>query len=147
MSYVTKDSGERSEYESGMRRDTQDGKPNFALCMTEQPFDDQMLTRWAALMERGAKKYGKRNWQLANSEAEYERFKESAFRHFMQWLCGVDDGEDHAAATFFNINAAEFVKWRLGQTTQELEVEPVKELSQSEIARRVHADFVSAALY
>ena len=29
--YVTKDSGERKQYASGMVRDTQDGKPDFWL--------------------------------------------------------------------------------------------------------------------
>ena len=116
--FVTKDSGKRVEYKSGMRRDVQDGKPDFYLCLTpELPFDEQLLTRWAALMERGAAKYGRRNWQLACSEEELERFRSSAFRHFVQWVSGVEDSEDHAAACFFNINAAEYVKWRLSRRT------------------------------
>ncbi len=110
--YTTKDSGKRQEYESGMRRDLQDGKPDFSLLLTDYPFSEQMLTRWAALMTRGAEKYGRRNWQLAESEEELERFKASAFRHFVQWITGEDD-EDHAAAVFFNINSAEYVKARL----------------------------------
>lgn len=109
MEYVTKDSGKRVEYDSGMRRDVQDGKPDFFLCLTDLPYDQQLLTRWAALMERGASKYGRRNWQLAVSDEELERFKSSAFRHFMQWISGESD-EDHAAAVLFNINAAEYVK-------------------------------------
>jgi hypothetical protein len=44
--------------------------------------------------------------------AEYERFQESAARHFEQWLEGEND-EDHAAAVFFNINGAEYVKAKL----------------------------------
>lgn len=107
--YETKDSGKRQEYASGMRRDLQDGKPDFSLLLAEIPYDEQMLTRWAALMTRGAEKYGRRNWQMANSTEELERFKASAFRHFVQWISGEDD-EDHAAAVFFNINAAEYVK-------------------------------------
>lgn len=108
--YETKDSGERAEYDSGMVRDTQDGKPNFALTAPlGQAYEDQMLTRWAALMTRGAVKYGERNWEKANSDEEYRRFMASAYRHFMQWFFGETD-EDHAAAVFFNIAAAEFVK-------------------------------------
>ena len=113
--YITKDSGKRQEYESGMRRDLQDGKPDFSLIVSQnQPYDEMMLTRWAALMTRGAEKYGRNNWQLANSQEELDRFKSSAMRHFIQWITGEDD-EDHAAAVMFNINCAEFVKWKLKQ--------------------------------
>jgi hypothetical protein len=108
--FVTKDSGVRSEYASGMVRDTQDGKPDYALL--DRPF----LKRWAELMTRGAKKYGRRNWQNANSEEELERFKSSAFRHLMQWLDGETD-EDHAAAVCFNLAAAEHVKAKQTTTT------------------------------
>jgi len=111
--YVTKDSGAREEYDSGMRRDSQDGKANFHLVIPKDvPYEDQMFTRWAALMTRGAEKYGERNWELADSEEELERFKSSAFRHFMQWISNEQD-EDHAAAVYFNIAAAEYVKHKL----------------------------------
>jgi len=105
--FETKDSGKRVSYDSGMVRDVQDGKANFLLTMPKGvPYKDQMLTRFAELMTRGAEKYGERNWEVANSEAELERFKSSAFRHFIQWICGEDD-EDHAAAVMFNITAYE----------------------------------------
>lgn len=106
MSYVTKDSGAREEYASGMVRDTQEGKPRYDLV------DRPMLKRWAELMGRGAEKYGEDNWRLAASHDELRRFKASAFRHFMQWLDGERD-EDHAAAVFFNIAAAEDLEARL----------------------------------
>lgn len=112
--FITKDSGARQEYDSGMVRDLQDGKPDFSLLLTDAPYDEQLLTRWAALMERGASKYGRRNWQLACGEEELERFKASAFRHFAQWITGEVD-EDHAAAVLFNINAAEHVKRKLSE--------------------------------
>lgn len=113
MNYITKDSGERQEYDSGMVRDLQDGKPDFSLIISQdQPYEEMMLTRWAGLMTRGAEKYGANNWQLASSQQELNRFKASAMRHFIQWITGEID-EDHAAAVMFNINAAEFVKWRL----------------------------------
>lgn len=112
--YETKDSGERIEFESGMHRDTIDGKPRFDLMMPlDLSYDDQMLVRFAELMARGAEKYGERNWEQANSVDEYRRFKASAFRHFMQWYLGEDD-EDHAAAVFFNITGAEYVRDRPG---------------------------------
>lgn len=105
MDYTTKDSGERVDFASGMRRDTDKGKPRYDLCYLP------MLTRWAELMARGAEKYGARNWQNANSQEELDRFQASAFRHFVQWMNGEVD-EDHAAAVFFNISAAEYVKTR-----------------------------------
>lgn len=114
MDYETKDSGERVEYSSGMHRDVTDGKPDFSLILADVPYSEQMLTRWAKLMERGATKYGRRNWQLARTDEEIERFKASAFRHFVQWITDEND-EDHAAAVMFNINAAEFVKTKQKQ--------------------------------
>lgn len=96
-----------------MRRDTAHGKPDFALLVAAgDSYEDCLLTRWAALMARGADKYGERNWELASSKEEFDRFRSSAFRHFMQWYTGELD-EDHAAAVLFNINAAEFVKRRV----------------------------------
>lgn len=113
--WETKDSGVREEYDSGMRRDTQGGKPRFDLLLVEGlPYEEQFLTRIAGLLERGAVKYGERNWQLANSEQELARFRASGIRHLMQWACGETD-EDHAAAVVFNLLAAEYVKWKLEQ--------------------------------
>lgn len=119
MTYQTKDSGQRQEYESGMHRDTQKGKPRFDLIAPEDlPYQRQMLTRWAGLMERGAVKYGDRNWEKAKSAEERDRFRGSAFRHFMQWYSGEDD-EDHGAAVFFNLAAAEYVHDKLTGKTED----------------------------
>lgn len=113
--YVTKDSGKRQDYASGMRRDVQEGKPRFDLLLVDGvPFEEQFLTRWASLMERGAVKYGERNWQLANSQEELDRFRASAIRHLMQWATG-DVSEDHAAATAFNLLAYETTKRRVAE--------------------------------
>jgi hypothetical protein len=108
MRFETRDSGERQEFPSGMRRDTDAGKPRYDL------IDEPMLTRWAELMARGAEKYGQNNWLLANSEEELQRFKASGFRHFIAWIRG-DEDEDHGAAVFYNIAAAEYVKRRLNE--------------------------------
>jgi 5'-deoxynucleotidase YfbR-like HD superfamily hydrolase len=70
------------------------------------------LRRLAELYARGAVKYGDRNWQLANSQEELERFKASGLRHMFQWLNGEDD-EDHAIATVWNIFAVLFVEDKL----------------------------------
>ncbi len=111
--FETKDSGERQEYLSGMRRDIQNGKPRFDLLLTDGlPYEEQFITRFAGLLERGARKYGERNWQLADSPDELSRFRASALRHMMQWATGERD-EDHAAAVAFNLMAYEYVKWKL----------------------------------
>lgn len=104
--YDTKDSGERVDFASGMRRDTDKGKPRYDL------IDGEFLRRWAELMARGAEKYGENNWRLANTPEELKRFRASAFRHFMQWIDG-DFDEDHAVAVAFNITAAEYVKGQI----------------------------------
>lgn len=113
--FVVKDSGKRQDYASGMRRDTQEGKPRFELLRPEGvPFDEQFLTRVAMLMTRGIDKYGYRNWEKANSEEELNRFKGSAERHLNQYLCG-DTEEDHAAAVVFNLIAAETTRYKIGK--------------------------------
>lgn len=113
--YATKDSGERAEFSSGMVRDTEKGKPRFSLLIPKGvPYEAQFLTRFAALMARGAEKYEARNWEKAEGEAELERYHSSAFRHLIQWIAGETD-EDHAAAVAFNLLAAETVKAKLHQ--------------------------------
>ena len=102
-----KDSGKRLKFESGMVRDVTEGKIDFTLIM-----DGPMFDRWAEHLTAGAKKYAARNWMQANGEAELDRFRESALRHMIQWFRG-DTDEDHAAAVFFNINGAEYVKERM----------------------------------
>jgi hypothetical protein len=112
--FTTKDSGKRQEYPTGMRRDLQTGKPRYELCTPKDTtIEDNMLYRWAMLMERGAIKYGVRNWELSHTEEELERFKGSAFRHLIQWLNDWDLEEDHCAAVMFNLQAAEYCKRRI----------------------------------
>lgn len=113
MSFVTKDSGKREEYASGMKRDVADDKTDF-----DRVYDGPMLERWAALLTRGAKKYndeeGQPNWMKANGLPEMERARKSAARHFAQWRRG-DTDEDHAAAVIFNLNLFEYIKGRIAQ--------------------------------
>lgn len=101
--YTTKDSGERQQFASGMKRDVTEGKIAYHLIRS-----GPMYRRWAELMTRGAVKYNEDNWMKADSEEELERFKVSATRHFEQWFDG-DDDEDHAAAVIFNMNGYEYV--------------------------------------
>ncbi|MFY1620089.1 dATP/dGTP diphosphohydrolase domain-containing protein [Micromonospora sp. WMMD736] len=113
--YVTKDSGERAQYDSGMVRDIQEGKPRFDLILAaDLPYEEQMLTRLAQLLQRGAVKYGERNWEKARGGEELARAKASAMRHLIQWMCGERD-EDHAAAVVFNLMLGEFVNYQMGE--------------------------------
>lgn len=105
--FVVKDSGKRQQFTSGMVRDTTEGKTDFSLVL-----DGPMFVRWAIHLTKGALKYAKRNWMQANGQGEYDRFRESALRHFLQWYKG-DIDEDHASAVFFNLNGAEYVKEKL----------------------------------
>jgi hypothetical protein len=113
---ITKDSGSRATFVTGMQRDTSSGKARFDLIIPQGiPYSEQLLTRFAELMTRGAVKYDARNWEKASTAEEMGRFKESAFRHFMQWYCGEED-EDHAAAVLFNIMGFETTKYKNGRT-------------------------------
>ncbi len=105
--FDVKDSGARESFESGMVRDTDDDKIRYDLAV-----DGPMFKRLAIHLTKGAQKYDARNWMLADGAAELERFRESAFRHFMQWWFGEMD-EDHAAAVIFNINGFEYVKEKM----------------------------------
>lgn len=105
--FVTTDSGERHTFDSGMVRDTSRGKARFDLLFpVGVAYQDQFVTRVAELMMRGAEKYDDRNWEKASGSEELARFKASAIRHLVQWLCD-DTTEDHAAAVVFNVMAHE----------------------------------------
>ncbi len=99
--YQTKDSGKRVKFKSGFQRDVNFGKPRFDLIPTE------LLTRLADLYTRGADKYDPQNWRKAETEEEINRFKESAWRHFVAWSAGQED-EDHGIATIWNIMSYEW---------------------------------------
>lgn len=107
MEFAVKDSGARMAFESGMVRDTEEGKIDYTLI-----YDGPMLDRWAAHLTKGAQKYEARNWMQASGPEELERFTRSFLRHSRQYLRG-DVDEDHAAAIFFNINGIEYVKEQL----------------------------------
>lgn len=105
--FTIKDSGVRKTFAGGMQRDTTEGKTDYLLVR-----DGPMLERWAIHLTNGAKKYDKRNWMKGAGQEELDRAKESAARHFEQYLRG-DKDEDHAAAVFFNINQIEYLKGKL----------------------------------
>jgi hypothetical protein len=124
--FTVKDSGKREQFESGMVRDTDEGKTRYWRAAI-----GPMFKRWALHLGKGAKKYpdvapGVPNWTLASGQAEYIRFKESAFDHFMQWYYDLRD-EDHAAGVFFNINGAEYVRGKLEEDKAKEEVTTVSQ--------------------
>ena len=96
--FTTKDSGKRQAFDSGMVRDTQDGKPRFDLIPVES------LRRLADLYARGAEKYDDDNWKKGQP---YSRAYASLFRHLIQWREG-DRSEDHMAAVAWNAFALMF---------------------------------------
>lgn len=117
--FETKDSGERQQWSSGMMRDVQKGKPRFALMWTKlQPYEDQMLTRYARLLARGAEKYDDRNWEEGSGQEELDYAYESLSRHVAQLICGERD-EDHAAAVWFNTQLIEYLRWRMEMDANE----------------------------
>ena len=93
-------------YESGMVRGDDTGKPDYTLV------DLALLERWAAHLTAQVPLKGRDNWRLARTPEDLQRFRASAFRHFIQWLRG-DTDEDHAAAILFNIAGAEHVSAQL----------------------------------
>lgn len=106
--FRTESDDRRENLAGGMVRSPSDGKVDYTLVRKGPLFE-----RWAALLARGAKVYGKNNWLLAMESTDVEarnktkaRFAESASRHFEQWLSG-DRSEDHAAAVLFNLNGFE----------------------------------------
>jgi hypothetical protein len=113
--FETKDSGERKEFGNGGVRDTAEGKPRPDLLFPRGiPYEEQFLTRMAALMERGARKYDTRNWELFDSEEALEHAEGSLGRHYFQWQAGETD-EDHLAAIAINCLFIATMEYKLGQ--------------------------------
>jgi hypothetical protein len=92
---ATKDSGKREEFETGSRRDTREGKGRYDL------ISPLALRRLALVCERGAGKYGDRNWEKGQPMS---RYLDSALRHLQQYLAG-DRSEDHLGQAMWNAMA------------------------------------------
>lgn len=90
--YETLDSGKRQEFDTGAKRDTQDGKPRYDLVPIAS------LKRLAELYARGSEKYSEGNWVKG---MPYSRIYSSMYRHMIQWAEG-DTSEDHLAAVAWN---------------------------------------------
>lgn len=93
--FVTKDSGKREEFKTGSKRDTREGKGRYDL------ISPIAIRRIAGVYERGAQKYGDRNWEKGQP---LSRYLDSALRHTFQVLEGKVD-EDHAAQAAWNLLA------------------------------------------
>lgn len=93
---MIKDSGERTEFETGAVRDLHEGKGD----MLSLPYS--ALLRLSLHYENGAKKYGRFNYQKG---IPLSSFLDSAMRHMAKYIAGWDD-EDHLAAAAFNILGA-----------------------------------------
>jgi hypothetical protein len=90
-----KDSGARQEFDTGSRRDTNEGKPRFDL------ITPIALYELAIHYANGSKKYGDRNWEKGQP---LHRYVESMERHLFKEKMGFDD-ENHAAALIWNAMA------------------------------------------
>lgn len=119
MNFITKDSWVRKERKSWFRRDTDEGKPRYDLIPTD------CLKRLAELYMRWAVKYWDNNRRLAEEKDAIDRFKASAFRHFMQRMDWERD-EDHWMAIAFNVFAYEHLTNR-HKTVDNWEVEKPSE--------------------
>lgn len=93
---MIKDSGERTEFETGAVRDMAEGNGDMASL----PFS--ALLRLSKHYEAGAKKYGRWNYTKGILVSS---FMDSALRHILKYMDGQDD-EDHLAAAAFNILGA-----------------------------------------
>lgn len=88
-----KDSGDRTEFNTGAVRDMHDGKGRFDLLPM------CVLMRLARHYEAGAKKYSDRNWEKG---IPAHSFADSAMRHLVKYMDGWDD-EDHLIAAIWNL--------------------------------------------
>ena len=90
---MIKDSGERTEFDTGAKRDMHEGK---GRCDLLPPI---ALLRLAKHFENGAVKYGDRNWEKG---IPCHSFVDSAMRHLLKYIDGWQD-EDHLIAAAWNL--------------------------------------------
>ena len=91
-----KDSGNRTEFETGAVRDMHENKGDMASIPWES------ILRLSRHYENGAKKYNRWNFRKG---IPVSSFIDSACRHLAKYQCGYDD-EDHLSAAAFNIFGA-----------------------------------------
>jgi len=86
------------ENDNGGKRDSADGKLVYTLIPIPA------LRRVAQHYKNGMKKYGRNNWHKLNTPEDIERYKQSMYRHLIQYLDGEKD-EDHLSAVVWNAMA------------------------------------------
>jgi hypothetical protein len=120
-----KDSGKRQEFETGSRRDTNEGKGFYEL------ISPIALKRLAQHYENGARKYGNRNWEKGQP---LSRYLQSTMRHINNVLLGQED-EDHLIAAAWNLFAIVHTQEliRLGHLPKELDDLPHVDLTQEKV--------------
>lgn len=96
---------------SGTVRSNDEGKLRYDLVFPPDP-NDSIFLGWVRHMTAHIKDRGDGNWKNASTEEDYQRFRQSAFRHFMQWWFHLED-EDHVSSLLFNLQGAEYVKRKL----------------------------------
>lgn len=108
--HIVADSGKRESFDSGMVRDTREGKGRFEL------ITPVALRRLALVYEKGAVKYQARNWEKGSP---LSRFADSAQRHLNDYQMislfkregipldrlppDVNPNEDHLAQAAWNL--------------------------------------------
>lgn len=115
--FITKDSGQREDFSTGARRDTQENKPRFDLVPVAP------LKRLADLYARGAAKYGLGNYQKG---IPYSRVMASLLRHAYQYLEG-DREEDHLAAVAWNAFAIMYYETQIAKGKLPSDLDDLKE--------------------
>lgn len=88
-----KDSGDRTQFETGAVRDMHVGKGRFDLLPM------CVIHRLARHYEAGCVKYGDRNWEKG---IPAHSFADSAMRHIVKYMDGQTD-EDHLIAAIWNL--------------------------------------------
>lgn len=121
--FVVRDSGKKAQYDDGMQRDDPTGKPKFRLLWPEGvPYEEQLMYRVAMHYMLGGMKYGDRNWEKSCTAESLAAHADAVERHFQKFLSGVEDGEDHAAAVVWGINAVLLTRRNIAQKALKEEI-------------------------
>lgn len=91
--FELKDSGTRTEFDTGAVRDAQAGKGRMDLLPV------RAITSVARVFEAGAVKYGADNWRKG---IPLNRYVDSGMRHLMKYMMGMRD-EDHLHQAIWNL--------------------------------------------
>lgn len=150
--FVVRDSGSKAQYDDGMQRDDPTGKPKFRLMWPKGvPYEEQLMYRVAMHYMHGGITYGDRNWEKSSTEKSLAAHEEALERHFHKFLEGVEDGEDHAAAVVWNINAVLLTRRNIKLKKQESvfpeNLMPGEEVFKSYIFPYVGGDSASTGRY